>query len=126
MRLAWTILRARPTILPLVTLALVTLLATATSILPAASWHGSYARGQGAETMLAYFTVSLVLFCCLCTPAHARRLGAALALAGVAPAGYGWVQHFGRDPLLWQQADLTARVPGTLGNPIFLGAVLVM
>ncbi len=26
----------------------------------------------------------------------------------------------------WQQADLTARVPGTMGNPIFLGALLVM
>ena len=122
----WHGLRRRPTLLPLGCLALVTLLATLTSILPTASWHGSYARGQGAETMLAYAALSLVLLCCLRTPRQARRLGTALALAGVAPAGYGWVQHFGLDPLPWQQADLTARVPGTLGNPIFLGAMLVM
>ena len=56
----------------------------------------------------------------------AARSGAGLALAGLAPAAYGWVQHAGRDPLPWQQADLTARVPGTMGNPIFLGALLVM
>jgi O-antigen ligase/tetratricopeptide (TPR) repeat protein len=126
LRPIWRSLQRRPTILPLGCLALITLLATITSILPAASWHGSYARGQGSETMLAHATLSLVLLLCLRSQRQAQRLVTALALAGVAPAGYGWVQHVGRDPLPWQQADLTARVPGTLGNPIFLGAVLVM
>ncbi len=118
--------RRRPTLLPMGLLALVTLLATATSILPAVSWQGSYARGQGALTMLGYLTLSLLVLGFIRTPAQVRRLTAAIALSGVVPAAYGWVQHYGRDPLPWQQPDLTARVPGTLGNPIFLGALLVM
>lgn len=115
-----------PTLLPMLALAAITLLATATSILPTVSWGGSYARGQGALTMLAYLTMSLLVLGLVRTPAQARRLVAAMALSGVAPAAYGWVQHVGHDPLAWQQADLTVRVPGTLGNPIFLGALLVM
>jgi len=118
--------RRRPTLLPMALVALVTLLATATSILPAVSWDGSYARGQGALTTLAYLTVALIAATLVRRAGQARRLGAAIALSGLLPAAYGWVQHAGRDPLPWQQPDLTARVPGTLGNPIFLGALLVM
>ncbi len=116
----------RPTLLPMLALAAVTLLATATSVLPGVSWGGSYARGQGALTMLAYLTMGLLVLGLVRTLVQVRRLVAAMALSGLAPAAYGWVQHFGHDPLPWQQADLTARVPGTLGNPIFLGALLVM
>ena len=43
-RAIWRLLRGRPTLLPMLLLAGVTLLACATSLLPAASWHGSYAR----------------------------------------------------------------------------------
>jgi len=118
--------RRRPTLVPMLTLAAVTLLATTTSILPDVSWGGSYARGQGALTMLAYLAMGLLALGLVRTPAQARRLVAAMALSGVAPAAYGWVQRVGRDPLPWQQADVTTRVPGTLGNPIFLGALLVM
>ncbi|HUY56147.1 MAG TPA: O-antigen ligase family protein [Candidatus Nanopelagicaceae bacterium] len=120
------VLRTRPTLPPMLLLALVTLLATATSMLPELSWNGSYARGQGALTLLAYLVAGVVVLTLLRTPAQASRLGRIMALAGVPPAGYGWVQHFGHDPLPWQQIDLSNRVPGTLGNPIFLGAVLVM
>ena len=122
----WRLVRGRPTLLPMLLLAGVTLLACATSLLPAASWHGSYARAQGGETTLAYLTFALAALALLRRPRQGLRLLAALALAGVAPATYGWVQHAGRDPLPWQQADLAARVPGTMGNPIFLGALLAM
>lgn len=122
----WRLLRARPTLLPMFLLTAITLLACATSLLPAASWHGSYARAQGGETTLVYLTFALAALARLRRPRQALRLLAAVALAGVAPASYGWVQHAGLDPLPWQQADLAARVPGTLGNPIFLGALLAM
>ena len=119
-------LLARPTLLPLLALAAVTLLACATSLLPAVSWHGSYARAQGGLTTLAYLAFALLLLALLRRPRQFDRLAAAIALAGVGPAAYGWVQHVGRDPLPWQQPDLAARVPGSMGNPIFLGALLVM
>jgi O-antigen ligase len=118
--------RRYPTLAPMLALALVTGLATATSILPSASWYGSYARAEGALTITAYLVVGIVILAFLRRPAPLERLSTAIALAGVAPAGYGWVQHLGRDPLPWQQADLAARVPGTMGNPIFLGALLVI
>jgi len=118
--------RRRPTVLPMGLLALVTALAAAASILPDVSWNGSYARGQGVLTLGAYLIVALLVATLTRHAAQARRLGAAIALSGFLPAAYGWVQHAGRDPLPWQQADLAARVPGTLGNPIFLGALLVM
>jgi len=121
-----SIVTHRSTLVPMLLLAAATLLATATSILPNVSWGGSYARGQGALTMLAYLTLGLLVLGVVGSLTQARRLVAAMALSGVAPAAYGWVQHFGHDPLPWQQAVLTARVPGTLGNPIFLGALLVM
>jgi len=116
----------RPTVVPMLLLTGVSTLATVASILPGISWQGSYARGQGLLSTLAYLTMALLVAGLLSRAAQARRLGVALALAGLAPAAYGWVQHAGRDPLPWQQADLTARVPGTMGNPIFLGALLVM
>lgn len=119
-------LRRWPTLLPMLLLTTTTLLTTATSLLPAISWNGSYARGQGALTTLAYLTIALLVLDAVRQAAQARRRGAAIALCGLVPAAYGWVQHFGRDPLPWQQADLAQRVPGTLGNPIFLGALLVM
>ncbi len=125
-RASWRFCRRRPTLLPMLALAAVVLLATAASILPSLSWYGSYARAQGALTTLAYLVVGLAVLAFLRRPGQVERLGTAIALSGVAPACYGWVQHFGADPLRWQQSDLSARVPGTMGNPIFLGALLVM
>jgi hypothetical protein len=119
--------RRRPrllSVLPLLLFPAVTLLATTTSILPWVSLYGSYARAQGALTTLAYLTLALLAM--TLHPAQIRRLVAAMALSGTAPAAYGWLQRFGHDPLPWQQPDLAARVPGSLGNPIFLGALLAM
>ncbi len=118
------IVRPAIPLLPLLLFAALTLLATATSILPLVSWQGSDARAQGAMTTLAYLTLAL-LARGLTLP-QVRRLAAAMALSGFGPAAYGWLQRFGRDPLAWQQPDLAARVPGSLGNPIFLGALLAM
>jgi len=115
-----------PTLVPMLALAGIVLLSTANSILPAESWNGSYDRAQGGLTTLAYLAIGLAILGYLRRIAQAERLGTAIALAGVAPAAYGWLQHFGADPLPWQQADLALRVPGTMGNPIFLGALLVM
>jgi len=111
-------------VLPLLLFPAVTLLATTTSILPWVSFFGSYARAQGALTTLAYLTCALLAHSL--DLSRARRLVAVMAFSGTAPAAYGWLQRLGHDPLPWQQPDLAARVPGSLGNPIFLGALLAM
>ena len=38
---------------------------------------------------------------------------------------YGLLQHHGMDPLPWQ-GDVTTRIASTMGNPIFVGAYLIM
>ncbi len=76
----------RPAVIPILLLAGVTALATTASILPGISWQGSYARGQGLLTTLAYLTMALLVAGLVSRAVQARRLGMAMALAGLAPA----------------------------------------
>ena len=101
------------------------LLSTACSIAPHRSLWGSYLRAQGAYTWLSYVTV----FFAIILVAHERerwhRIVTVVQLASLPAALYTIIQHFNADPIDWGQAP-GARATGTSGNPIFVGAFLIM
>jgi tetratricopeptide (TPR) repeat protein len=95
------------------------------SITPAASWLGSYRRAQGAATFYCYVILFLVILVGLRSPAQLKRLQHAYILTSLPVAGYGILQHFGADSLPWSN-PMQGRSSGSMGNPIFLGAFLMM
>ncbi len=97
---------------------------SALSLDPNLSWGGSYLRGQGAWTGLAYLSFFAAVLSHLRRPDQLRRLIFVTVLAGLAAALYGVGQHLGLDPIPW--ASRHDRSGGTLGNPIFLGGFLLM
>ncbi len=106
-------------------LAVVNILSTLMSIAPHLSWWGSYERMQGLYTTLGYMVLFGVAADKLRSPAQYRRLQFALILTSVPVALYAIVQSFGLDPIAWE-TTFFGRSASTLGNPIFLGAYLIM
>lgn len=101
------------------------LLTTVAAIFPVQSLLGAYSRGQGMYGMLAYLAVFMLMLQGLRTRPQFDRLFVALILTSWPIALYGILQKIGLDPLVWN-ADVSNRVTATLGNPIFLGAYLIM
>src|SRR5207247_1946615 len=56
------------------------------------------------------------------------RLITAALLSSLPVAFYGIMQHFGLDPITWstQAENIQERITSFAGNPIFLGAYLIM
>jgi tetratricopeptide (TPR) repeat protein len=95
------------------------------SIAPAASWFGSYKRAQGAITFYSYVILFLVVLSELRSQDQVKRLQYAFILTSLPMAGYGILQYWGADSLPWSN-PMGDRSAGSMGNPIFLGAYLVM
>ncbi len=114
---------------PLVLLAILAFViycvATALSILPHVSLWGYHARLHGLYTMAAYFTIFFSLIALLRTHAQVQRLITTTLLASIPFVLYGVFQQVGLDPLAWE-TQATGRAHSTMGNPIFLGALLSM
>ncbi len=121
----WRSLRAVPLVPQVLLLVLVYLLATVISVVPRASFWGSYQRLQGTYSTLAYIVIFFLTWEGLRTRAQLERLLNAIVLASLPIALYGVLQHYGLDPLPWA-GDVTDRVTGTLGNAIFIAAYLMM
>ncbi|MEI7772965.1 MAG: hypothetical protein WCI67_23445, partial [Chloroflexales bacterium] len=111
--------------LPALVYALIFLITTATSVVPATSFWGSYQRLQGTYTNLSYILLFVLMIVTLRTRAQVERIITITIISGVTAAGYGVLQHFTIDPLPWQ-GDVIARVASTLGNSIFVAAFLIM
>ena len=111
----------RPLVLLILSVAGTAILSTALSINPFISLIGSYHRQQGAYLLLCLILWSLLLSAHLRTPVYRRRLVVAIAAAGslVALTPFAEAAYWHRNPLTW-------RPGGSLGNPIFLGAYLIM
>lgn len=120
--------RLPPLFLAVPGLLAITLLSTATSILPRISLWGSYERGQGLYTFLAYFLLFFLTFEIAHRAVVRERILDVILLASVPVSSYAALQHYGLDILKWQTGGTatTVRAIGTLGNPIFLGAYLIM
>ena len=114
-----------PLLLPVLLLAASYALSTLLSISPSLSWWGSYHRLQGTYTFFSYLIIALLTTAHLRQPAQLRRLQHTIIITSLPIAIYGVFQHFDKDPLPWGQ-DVTNRIAGNAGNPIFLAAHLIM
>ncbi len=110
-----------PLVRPILFLAGTLALSTLTSISPLVSLWGSYQRQQGVYLMLCFILWALLVAHHLHTPAQRHRLAVTVALAGSLVALTPFVES-----LYWRENPLTWRPGGSLGNPIFLGAYLIM
>ncbi|NOX63639.1 MAG: tetratricopeptide repeat protein [Chloroflexi bacterium] len=115
----------KPLVPMVLALAAAYLLSTALSVTPRQSFWGSYQRLQGAFTMLSYMAFFLVTLDGLRTREQWQRLQYAIILTSLPIALYGILQRVGLDPLPWG-GDTVKRVPGNMGNAIFLAAYLIM
>ncbi|MFQ5745382.1 MAG: O-antigen ligase family protein, partial [Acidobacteriota bacterium] len=104
------------------------------SLAPRLSWLGSYDRQQGALTAFCTFALFFLILGHFRTQAQWRRMASAISLTSLPIAVYAIAQRWGVDPVA-QQLGLDAsahwsgagaRSSSTLGNPIFLGAYLIL
>jgi tetratricopeptide (TPR) repeat protein len=100
-------------------------LSTFFSIAPGVSLWGSYNRMQGLFTWLCYLLFFLSLVLVVRRRAQVDRIIDVLLLSSVYCCAYALFQYFGIDSVTWTVA-FGRRIDGTLGNPIFLGAFLIM
>ena len=111
----------RPLVRPILLVASVILLSTLTSLSPLVSLWGTYHRQHGAYLLLCFVLWALLVAAHLRTPAQRRRLAATIAVAGTLVALTPFIES-----LRWHENPLTWRPGGSLGNPIFLGAYLII
>lgn len=121
----WRRFVAIPLALPVLLYALVYLVTTATSVVPATSFWGSYQRLQGTYTNLSYLLLFVAIVATVRDRAQIERMITITLAASIAVAGYGVLQHLALDPLPWR-GDVIARVASTMGNSIFVAAYMIM
>ncbi|MEI6970450.1 MAG: O-antigen ligase family protein [bacterium] len=114
-----------PLAIPIALFALVTLVSTLLSIAPVTSFWGSYLRLQGAYTTFAYLVLAGGLLYAVRDWSQVERVARVIVLTSVPVALYGIVQKVSGENTMWS-IDTTRRIISTVGNPIFLGAYLVM
>lgn len=118
-------IRRAPFLWPVITLAGVLILSTVTAVQPALSLWGSYERGQGLMTQLAYLSLFLLLATHLRTLPQIQRLLTALVLPGALLVLLGLAQALGWQPLPLL-TDARSPVYATLGRSNFLAAYLAI
>ena len=118
-------LLTRPLVLPALLFAFTHVLSTITSVSPHLSFWGSHFRAYGICTVLCYVIFFFLIILNLNTSRQFERLITVALLASLPVALYGVLQHSGIDPL-FPGKDYSGRVISTIGNPIFLGAYLIM
>jgi tetratricopeptide (TPR) repeat protein len=105
-------------------LALLLVIGAVTSIDPRLSWLGSYTRFQGAWAQLSYLAFFGLTAAHLRTLSQWRRAVYTMILGSVPVSLYAVLQPIGLDPV--PHGIEIQRAFSTLGNPIFLGAYLLM
>jgi len=118
--------RSNPLALPALLFTLVHIGATVWSLTPWISFFGSPLRMEGLFNTLSYLVLFFVTVSSLRTEAQLQRALTVIVLVSLPVALYAMAQHFGVDPLagVWGEA-IRERIPGTMGNPIFLAAYLI-
>ena len=114
-----------PWVWPTLSIVIVYLLTTMTAIFPYQSLVGAYFRPQGTYGTLAIIVVFIMILQGVRTRPQLDRLFVAIILTSLPIALYGSLQRLRLDPLMLI-GDSSDRVSSTLGNPIFLGAYLIM
>ncbi|HEU5089444.1 MAG TPA: hypothetical protein VFT99_18435, partial [Roseiflexaceae bacterium] len=121
----WRRIRSAPMALPIALYVLVFLVATAFSVMPYASFWGSYQRLQGTYTNLSYVALGVMIALYVRSQAQVDRLVTTLVLGSLPAAFYSVIQHQGVDPLPWR-GDVISRVASTMGNSIFVAAYMIL
>ena len=117
-------LLARPFVLPVLLFAFTHVLSTITSVDLRLSFWGSFFRAYGICTVLSYVLFFFLGILSFNTPKQVEQLITVALLASLPVALYGVLQYSGIDPI-FPGRDYS-RVISTIGNPIFLGAYLIM
>jgi hypothetical protein len=106
----------------------VSAVSTVASVSPTTSVLGSYERSQGLLTTLSYIVMFLLAAGTMGWPAQAERVVRVAVFTSLPVALYGVIQGYGLDPLRWPVSDAVGlyAVTSTTGNPLSLGAYLVM
>jgi tetratricopeptide (TPR) repeat protein len=115
----------RPLVIPVLALAAACTLSSIFSIMPSESWWGSYRRAQGTIAFYCYTLLFLAVLSELRSSAQLRRLQYAIILASLPVSAYPILQFIGSDPIPWTDV-VYGRSSGSMGNPIFMGAYLIM
>jgi len=116
----------KPLLLPSFLVVATCTLTTITSIDPRVSFWGSYHRRQGLYIVLCYIAIFFLMLETLRTRQQLERLITVILLTSLPVSLYGIIQHYGVDPLVWIRVYDSGRVESTLGNPILIGAYLIM
>jgi tetratricopeptide (TPR) repeat protein/O-antigen ligase len=123
---SWKLVLRTPLLLPSLLLVAIYILTTITSVAPRVSFWGSYHRRQGLYVALCYIAIFFLMLETLRTRQQLERLLTAILLTSLPVSLYGIMQHYRIDPLVWIRARYSGRVESTLGNPILIGAYLIM
>ncbi len=115
----------RALVLPTLIVAATYALSTVISIAPRIAFFGSYTREDGTYTLISLVLIFFFLAERLRTRRQFDRLILAIILGSLPVALYAWVQHFGLDPI-WGPPAASDRVSANMGNPVYLGAYLIM
>jgi tetratricopeptide (TPR) repeat protein len=141
MALAWTVKRieegfrtgerplrrflATPLVAPVLLVCAAYLLSTIFSVLPILSLRGSYDRMQGLYSMFCYAAVFFLVLDTMERKEQVERALLAVILASIPVSLYGIAQYYAGHPA-GTSVKIPVRVAATMGNPIFLGAYLLM
>lgn len=118
-------IKANPLAVPVAILALSYVISTIFSVQPLVSLLGSYQRLQGTLNNFLYFALFFLVATGLRDWGRVDRLITTFIIVSVPTSLYGMAQRLGLDPLPWG-GDVQSRVAGPAGNPIFLGAYLIL
>ncbi|MEW6516355.1 MAG: O-antigen ligase family protein [candidate division FCPU426 bacterium] len=113
--------------LPLALVGLSSLLSTLVTNNRLTSIFGVYEDFEGILTIFNYLLLWLLALRLLRRFSEIRKYLAVIVVAGLLAGGYGVAQNFGIDFIQWNPATYSVtRLFGTLGNPNFLAAYLLM
>lgn len=114
-----------PLLFPVVSLAVVYLVATIFSIVPGTSFLGSYQRMQGTYTTFSYLVLFGAIAANLRQRSQVERIITVIVLTSLPVALYGVLQRFKIDPIPWG-GDTSIRIASNMGNSIFVAAYIIM
>ncbi|MES2201523.1 MAG: O-antigen ligase family protein [candidate division FCPU426 bacterium] len=120
-------LRRTPLDLPILAWSLWLVVQTLHSVSPALSWRGEYENFAGSLTQLDYSLLFFAVTQWVRSTRRARVLLLAFELGALAVGTYAVFQALGLDFVAWSESSIApGRYFSTMGNPNFLGALMVM
>ncbi|MGB9613585.1 MAG: hypothetical protein ACPL4K_05390, partial [Candidatus Margulisiibacteriota bacterium] len=93
---------------------------------PYTSFVGFYGRFEGLSTWFLFGLLFFIATNYLHTPEQLKRIIVCVVSAGVLMSIYGVIQRHELDPYLWGGVVTWQRVIGTIGQPNFLAAYVIM